>query len=245
MFGASVMLSGEIEERRRLFFHEFAADQSAAKIWRGLDALGLGSWVLSSTGGGCYAYELELSNGYLLVTDSEGPISRIGDADDFLSGAVMVGFYGDSSWDADGVYVGAPMVRGVSREVAIVEAVRRVLDQCFTTAEGISWGSLAHMVQCWATGDDYERAVEWINENRGTVEASWRVEAAAFLEALGSDAAEYLERGETALHESGALTGPAYGAVLESRYWWFLEGCSDQGDTLAMLALAFSDRLAS
>lgn len=154
MFGSSVRLRDGVAggSRNREFETPEEAGASSGAIERGLDALGLGVWCLDHTGGGCHALALHFDNGsgdYVYVTDSEGPLSGWADADDFGSGAVMVGFYAGEQWEeltnCEGVYFTEGIAEGVERETAIVDAVRRVFDAVGLTVDvdGLDWERIA------------------------------------------------------------------------------------------------------
>jgi len=165
-----------------------------------------------------------------------------GDADDFGSGAVMVGFYPTDDEDNEGVCVCSPMAVDGPREAAIVGAVRRVLDLVFQTSSGVDWAAVSEVV-CWpgwcrdAGADDLAR--EWQDEHPDAVAASWRVQAETFVRACGIDPADYVRLGNDVMYEAGVFDDGRYEAALGSRFWWLLDGCSDRGDTLYMLDRAF------
>lgn len=157
MFGASVRLRDGVAlvGRSSSIDTYTGSAESRRRIEAGLDGLGLGVWCLDHTGGGCHAFALHLDNGsgdYVFVSDAFGPVNSDGDADQFLSGGVMVGFYASDQWDemtnGEGVYFTEGFAEGVDRETAIVDAVRRVFDAVGFTADvdGLDWERIAAAV---------------------------------------------------------------------------------------------------
>lgn len=149
MFGSSVRLRDGLAlvPRSRVFETWEESGASYGAIARGLDALGFGRWDLEHSSGGCHTYALYVGDEYVWVSDAYGPIGETGDADEFLSGGVMVGFYSPAG-DCEGVYFTEGMAVGVDRETAIVDAVRRVLDAVgFSfTSDGFDWERIASAV---------------------------------------------------------------------------------------------------
>lgn len=159
MFGSSIALGSgvPIVPRGRGFENEEQELDSRSRILCGLDDLGVGEWILEDTAGGCHVFALYLQNGsgdYVYVSDSEGPVSWCGSADDFTSGAVLVGLYvdyergGDYADCYEAVYITEGFDTCEFREFAIVDAVRRVFDAIGFTAgtDGIEWGKVARLV---------------------------------------------------------------------------------------------------
>lgn len=150
MLGSFVDLSpGEFVARSREFDCEEDASLSGWEIWSGLDLLDTGTWFLESTGGGCHAYECRLCDGsWVVVSDSEGPLSSYGDADDFGSGGVMVGLFGDREqmMTGEGVYFVRAFRLGDDRETAIVEAVGDVLSRVGVSFLGVDWEMVRGLV---------------------------------------------------------------------------------------------------
>lgn len=205
MFGATVFLAGRAEfvSRPPRFVDPSDFERSGESfraIMSGLDSLGLGDWEWAHTGGGCYVFQLTFGDGcYLMVGDSCGPLSSSGDADDFGSGGVMVGFYGpDGSGCYEGVTVVSPFTDDGDAEYAIVVTVGEILTATGVSDQGVSWSALATFVagaECqscdgsgWhAIGTTHRwscsscvaigRASEWIFE-RDEIVASIREEGA-------------------------------------------------------------------
>lgn len=156
MFDAHVFLAGRAEfvERPSRFatsdgFDYDRAGESARAIMAGFDSLGLGDWQYVHTGGGCFAYSLTFDDGcYLLVTDPAGPLSDVGDSDDFSSGGVLVGFYPPDDF-TEGllwVLVTSPFTDDGDPDYAIVATVGEILQATGVTDGGVSWSSLARFV---------------------------------------------------------------------------------------------------
>jgi hypothetical protein len=93
-------------------------------ILSGLDSLGFGgAWDFISTGGGCTAYECELSGGGRLMVTGEDTLTYFGDIEDFGTG-VMVGFYPVTEFDAEWCeYRDFTASGSVSEVVSIVRAM--------------------------------------------------------------------------------------------------------------------------
>lgn len=147
--GVALVLRSSVVET----FTESAS--SRRQIEAALDALGVGVWNLEHSSGGCHTFTLWLDNGsgdYIMVSDAHGPISGDGDADQFLSGGVCVGFYASDQWEhithGEGVYFYEGYHEGVDRENAIVDAVGRVFAAVgfVPGVDGIDWERVAAAV---------------------------------------------------------------------------------------------------
>lgn len=167
MFGASVRLRDGVAlvQRPSVIDTYDGSAASRRKIETGLDALGVGVWDLEHSSGGCHTFTLWLDNGsgdYVFVSDAFGPVNSDGDADQFSSGGVLVGFYMGEQWDemtnGEGVYFTEGFAEGDDRETAIVDAVRRVFDAVGFTADGdgLDWQNVAMAVSAgvcdWCDG---------------------------------------------------------------------------------------------
>jgi len=149
MFDAHVWLGerSDFVERPCRFLTDDVVDfegacESARAIMAGLDSLGVGDWQYESTGGGCFAYGLTFADGcHLLLTDTYGPLSDVGDSDDFASGGVLVGFYPPDDYNDGGswVLVTALYDVGGEPESAIVSTVGEILQATGVSDQGISW----------------------------------------------------------------------------------------------------------